>query len=392
MCSTVAGINYAIWDAMGYPVKFWDISNHTVSEVFYGGRWHIYDNSMSAIYTLCDGVTIAGVEDAGKEPACALSNNLAEPGHIAKYHCLTSNSVKGFLTGTDCSRDLEQEYRGFNPNGLKYRNYYNNWDKGHRYILNLREHETYTRHYQSLGDSSHFYVPNNGKDPEAVNRRYKIRGNGVWMYPPELTEEGLKDIYDISGCRTIKPSGIIPEEPRKTGQVIFKIQGANVIASMSIRAILLRSIDSDLNSIAVSTSNGMSWTTVWTNTKLGENTVEISLVDEVNGAYEVLVRISLAAKRKTEDVCLKGIHIKTITMLNSKTQPTLLLGKNTIYIDGGDKTDSTVIRSDLRGNSYLPYVIEQHNMTSRSEHPGYQGILHAITPNEEAYVIRGFNS
>ena len=33
-----------------------------ISEVFYDGRWHMYDNSMSAIYTLCDGVTVAGVE------------------------------------------------------------------------------------------------------------------------------------------------------------------------------------------------------------------------------------------------------------------------------------------------------------------------------------------
>ena len=52
MCSTVAGINCSIWDAMGFPVKFWDISNHTVSEVEYGGLWHMYDNSMSAIYAL----------------------------------------------------------------------------------------------------------------------------------------------------------------------------------------------------------------------------------------------------------------------------------------------------------------------------------------------------
>jgi len=36
LCSTVAGINCAIWDAMGYPVRFWDILNHTVSEVEYG--------------------------------------------------------------------------------------------------------------------------------------------------------------------------------------------------------------------------------------------------------------------------------------------------------------------------------------------------------------------
>ena len=66
MCSTIAGINCGIWHHMGLPVKFWDISLHTVPEVFYADRWHMYDNSMSAIYTLCDGETIAGVEDIGR--------------------------------------------------------------------------------------------------------------------------------------------------------------------------------------------------------------------------------------------------------------------------------------------------------------------------------------
>ena len=91
MCSTIAGINCSIWDAMGYPIKFWDISLHTVPEVQYGGRWHMYDNSMSALYTLCDGMTIAGVEDIGKEGGCAASGGRVEPGHIARYHCLYSH-------------------------------------------------------------------------------------------------------------------------------------------------------------------------------------------------------------------------------------------------------------------------------------------------------------
>ncbi|MDQ2732679.1 MAG: hypothetical protein M3Y56_13555, partial [Armatimonadota bacterium] len=51
MCSTISGINCSIWDAMGYKVRYWDISNHTVPEVWYSGRWHMYDNSMSALYT-----------------------------------------------------------------------------------------------------------------------------------------------------------------------------------------------------------------------------------------------------------------------------------------------------------------------------------------------------
>ena len=387
MCSTVAGINCAIWDAMGYPVKFWDISNHTVSEVEYDGRWHMYDNSMSAIYTLCDGVTIAGVEDIGKQGACARSGGQTERGHIAKYHCLTANSIKGFLTGADCARDLEQEYRCFNPNGLKYRYYYNNWDRGHRYILNLRRDETYTRYYSSLGDSQSFYVPNNGKDPDATNRRYRIRGNGIWTFRPELNANGLKAIHDVSGCVVTKPFGVIPEKAGKTGMVVFKIQGANVITSMSIKAVLLRSTEADLNFISVSTTNGLTWSTVWTNEKLGESVCNLELVNEVNGAYEVLVRVTLMGSRKPEYACLKAIDFKTVTMLNSKTQPKLLLGKNTVYVGTGDQTDSVVLWPDLQAESYKPYVVEQQNITSELKHPGYQGIMHAKRPDEEAYVV-----
>ena len=387
MCSTVAGINCSIWDAMGYPVKFWDISNHTVSEVEYGGLWHMYDNSMSAIYTLCDGVTIAAVEDIGKEGACALSGGQSEPGHIAKYHCLTANSIKGFLTGADCPRDLDQEYRCFNPNGLKYRYYYHNWDRGHRYILNLRENETYTRNYKSLGDSRSLYVPNNGKDPEALNKRYRIRGNGVWTYRPELTVDGLKGAYDVSDCIAAKPFGAVPKRAGKAGSVVFKIQGANVITSMSISGIFAEATEDDLNSISVSTTNGLTWTTVWTNEKLGEDTIDIDLVDEVNGAYEVLIRIALMGSRKPEDVCLKTIEFKTTTMLNSKTQPRLLLGRNTVYVGTGDQTDSTVIWPNLQADKYKPYIVEERNIVTKPKHPGYQGVMYARKPNEDAYVV-----
>src|SRR5438046_1097073 len=62
MCSTISGINCSIWDAMGFTTKYWDISNHTVSEVEYDGGWHMYDNSMTAIYTRHDGRSAALVE------------------------------------------------------------------------------------------------------------------------------------------------------------------------------------------------------------------------------------------------------------------------------------------------------------------------------------------
>ena len=130
MCSTISGINCSIWDAMGLKAKYWDISNHTVPEVEYGGLWHMYDNSMSALYTLCDGKTIAAVADIGKPGACDASGGRIEPGHVARDHCLNATSARGFLTGADTTRALDEEYRCFNPNGLKYRSYFYDWDRG----------------------------------------------------------------------------------------------------------------------------------------------------------------------------------------------------------------------------------------------------------------------
>jgi len=388
MCSTVAGINCSIWDALGYPTKFWDISLHTVPEVQYGGRWHMYDNSMSALYTLCDGITIAGVEDIGKPGGCAASGGRIEPGHIARYHCLNSNGNNGFLTGADCSRDLAQEYRCFNPNGLKYRYYYFNWDRGHRYVLNLRENEIYTRYYRSLGDTPEYYVPNNGKDPEETNTRYHIRGNGVRVFKPALTEAALQEAaYSISGCKAISPGVVVPSEAGEPGEIVFKVQGANVITHLRIRAGFVRKTAGDAASVSISTTNGLTWNEVWKGEGAGDVPLDLALGQEVNGAYDVLVKVSLAAKANPADACLKEIEFETTTMLNSKTQPQLLLGKNTIYVGTGEQTESIVVWPDLQGENYKPYVVEEKNIVSKAKHPGYQGVMYAAQAKEDAYVV-----
>ncbi|MBM4029470.1 MAG: hypothetical protein FJ280_29340, partial [Planctomycetes bacterium] len=388
MCSTVAGINCAIWDALGYPVKFWDVTLHTVPEVQYDGRWHMYDSSMSALYTLCDGRTIAGVEDIGKEGGCAASGGRVEPGHIARYHCLNSTSNNGFLTGADCPRDLAQEHRCFNPNGLKYRYYYNNWDRGHRCILNLRENEVYTRYYRSLGDAPEYYVPNNGKDPEQANPRYHIRGNGVRVFRPALTEAGLQEAtYSISGCRAIPPAGVVPSKAATPGTIVFKVQGANVITHLRIKARFARKTAADAAALALSTTNGLTWKELWQGEGVGDVPLELALGEAVNGAYDVLVRVCLMGQADPADACLKEIEFETTTMLNGKTQPQLRVGKNTVYVGTGEQTESIVVWPDLQGESYQPYVVEQKNMTAKAKHPGYQGVMHAVAANQDAYVV-----
>jgi len=62
MCSTVTGINQALYEVLGLRHQYWDICNHTVSAVEYDGAFHMIDSSMSNLVTKDDGVTLASVE------------------------------------------------------------------------------------------------------------------------------------------------------------------------------------------------------------------------------------------------------------------------------------------------------------------------------------------
>ncbi len=407
MCSTVAGVNCAIWGAMGLDVRYWDISLHTVPEVFYDGRWHMYDSSLSALYTLCDGKTIAGVEDIGADGACQASDGKREPGHIARYHCLTATSPNGFLAGCDCMRSLAEEYRCFTPQFLKYRYYLNDWDLGHRYALNLRDREVYTRYYHRLdaerpaageaGDrpaaykaDPAYYVPNEdgGKDPEAANPRYHIRGNGLRDWSPLLTAEGLAtSACWASGVKAIAPAGVQPRAAGQAGEVVFKVEGANVITSLLINAALLRATDDDAAGIAVSTTNGLAWKEVWRADKTGMLPAKIRLVEPVNGAYDVLVKVTLLGKADAAHAQLSGIAFQTITQVNSKTLPRLRLGKNTVCLAAGDPTESIVVWPDLHDASYKAYAVEQKNVKQPRKQEGYLSYLCGDQGGEDAYVV-----
>ena len=331
MCSTISGINCALWSALGLRAKYWDIANHTVPEVEYDGGWHMFDNSMSALYTLCDGRTLAGVADIGRTGACAASEGRVEKGHIARYHCLTATSPRGFLTGADTVRSLEEESRCFATNALKYRFYYYDWDGGHRWQLNLRDGEEYTRFYHSLGAGPEYFVPNNGKDPEAANPRYRIRGNGVRVYQPAA----------LAGA--------------------YRVEGANVITSLKIEG-------AGAAAVSVSADNGRSWRAV---------DASRPVVDEVNGAYAVLVKADPPAR----------LRFETTTMLNSKTQPQLRLGRNEVYVGAGEPAESIVLWPDLRGDRYRTLAVAESNLATAAEHPGYMGAMFAARPDEEASVV-----
>ena len=407
MCSTISGNNMAIWGAMGYKARYWDISLHTVCEVFYDDAWHMYDSSLSAIYTRCDGKTIAAVDEIGADGACEASGGKSEAGHVAKYHCLNSTSKNGFLTGCDTIRSTAEEYRCFNPSGLKYRYYFNDWDLGHRYILNVRDNEVYTRHYRRMdtdspnkvqqGEKGHtadpaYFVPNHGQDPETPNTRYRIRGNGFRNYKPDLAGDLAKAAYRTKNANQVKGGGIEATAAGIIGEADFKVEGANVITSMTINAAFNRKGDEDSSTISISTNNGITWKDVWKNDKTGENAAQVKLLKEVNGYYEVLVKVQVMGKNAPADSQLKSISFDTITQVNSKTQPRLNIGKNTVYVGAGEQTGSIVFWPELQGDRYKPFVVEESNLKTDEKHGGYFGVMKVADDNNPGWLTLCFEA
>jgi hypothetical protein len=373
MCSTISGINCMIWQHMGYPVKYYDIAVHTVPEVKYGEKWHMYDNSLSNIYTLCDGKTIAGVQDIGKTLGCPASGGKEEAGHIALYHSLNGTSVDGFLEGGDTIRDLRHlGEHTFQPGALKYRYYTNDGERGHRYILNLRDGEVYTRYYtrqdkpatepknDSFVNDPAYFTPNGyakdgkPKDPEEKNPRYHIRGNGVRTYQPKLSDAKLGN-----------------------GEQIFKVEGANVITSLKIIAELA------MATISISTDNGINWVDVHKADSASVSKAELKLVEPVNGAYEVLVRV----KGDSHEGHLQSLKFETITQLNSKTLPKLNLGKDTIYVGAGDQTESIVLWPELQNDKYKPMAVESVGVKTKEQHEGWNAVMNPSEKGKEGYVV-----
>jgi hypothetical protein len=390
MCSTVSGMNCRMWSALGMKVKFWDISNHTVCECFYDDKYHVYDSAFSAMYTLCDGKTIASVLDIAAEGACPASNNVKEAGHIARYHCLTCTSPQGWLQGSDDARMLQSMQGAFT--GHQYRYYLNNWDDGHRYRLNLREGESYTRVYHSLGGDPAFYIPNVGEHPEKPGfdpespQKFNIRGNGQWTFKPVLSD--FKNQANTFKNIAADAAGLHPEKAGEPGEIIYKITPANVATSQSIDAQVVCKTADDKAKISISTNNGISWKDVWAASQSGESTGHAALITEVSGAYDILIKVDLQSKSAADGALLKSLEVKTTTEINAKANPHLNIGKNTIYVGQGAQTDSISVWPDNEPGKYKELVYEEKNIECGFDKEWfYYGFLHPANRNEDAYIV-----
>jgi hypothetical protein len=390
MCSTSAGINQSIWEALGLRHQFWDICNHTVGAVEYDGKFHMVDNAFSNLVTNEDGVTLASVEEAGANSAS-----------LVLSHSLYSTSPNGFLSGSDTARPLSAYATAFCSHGLKRRDYYYNWSSGHRYVLNMRDDESYTRYYRRLGTTREYWVGSESvksPDPNVTNEidpanNFGVRGNGSWSFSPKLTAAAWASAaYSAINIRAAASGGLRPDVPGQISRVVYKVQAANPITSQKIRAQFSRTDARATATIAISLDQSRTWTDVADVGSTVGTAVDIAadLRDALNGAYEMLVRIQMTTTAAApQGVILKSLQIDTLTQLNAHALPQLNLGRNEIYVGAGDQSDTMVLWPDLRGDLWKKDAYASQNLASQPIPLNriYTAVVFPAVLMQDAYLV-----
>jgi len=405
-CGVISALNIACWLRLGYRARYVQLGDHTVSEVSWddGQSWHLFDSSMSFFCYNHSG-QVASCQEIKQVHACALSGGKNEPGHYYLYHgapqCITHLGPSGWR----CASDQPVAYHRTLANGAssytdgfsvsKYTQY---GRYGRRYVLNLRPYESYTRYWVPL-DRAHpkmvenqrrdYYRPLGGKDPDEQHGLHNIRGNGRWLFRPDLSDPDCRHVfYDDANIAVSERNANAPHLHPRTSQnnawVVFQISAANVITSLHIEACGVRATNADLLRVLVSRSAGIKWTPVWQATKLGKQTCALQLHEEVAGVTECLVKFEMKAGHGSTDVGLDTLQFTTITQVNRRTLPRLALGTNRVRLSADRQDQTTMIWPVLHAGHYRETVFQEDHVFSAEKPDGiYKATLGSAVNGRE---------
>lgn len=81
LCGDAAAALAFLWRKTGLPSRVWELSGHVVPEVFYYGKWHMYDPDHGKFY-LNDRGEVADVEYLAEHPDIVVKKTWPEVGEI----------------------------------------------------------------------------------------------------------------------------------------------------------------------------------------------------------------------------------------------------------------------------------------------------------------------
>ncbi len=407
-CGVISSLNIAAWLQLGYRARYVQLGDHTVSEVSWddGQTWHLFDSSMSVFCYNHNG-QVASCQEILESHACELSGGQAEPGHYYLYHSAPQCASHPGPTGWRCAGDQPVGYNrtlaegaSSYTSGFSIDRYCQYARSGHRYVLNLRAGESYTRYWHPLDDAraggdvaandpDYFRPMANGSDPDDQHGLNNLRGNGVWQFEPELSGASRARLfYDFSGLAD--PAAPGPHlHPIQSGRAyaVFEISAANVITSMQIEARGLAATEADHLRLSVSRDACLHWTQVWESTRPGPQAIQVHLREPVAGGVQCWIKVEMEAAETARNAGLDKLHVTTTTQLDRRTLPALTLGSNEVLLRADAQVPTVELWPALHaGHDKETAFAEDHVFSADQPDGMYKATLGAGVNNQPCSV------
>jgi len=363
ICYQVVDLLTNLADAAGIAGRTRGLTGHRVAEVFYGGKWHLFDAQYdcAAYYVADDGRTVIDLaelcRDADKyirRPKFASTPFYQFDALGGKYWAWGAKDyvIKAwYQPGKAEKADLYQPYIV----------------RGHTMDLFLRRGERLVRRFGNEGkwfcsaalyrrwkrDLTQKWIDAGPRDPRRPKNTY---ANGELIYEPDWTAEANFRDGLHAGKNVRLTGGQVRPAGAGDAEAVFGMHSPYLIVGKPgkldadgdsadgavFQAQFTRRNAQAVNAVAVSTDNGLSWRTVWTNDKTGTRTVRLDLTNHVEGSYGYLVRVGLRGA-----AAVAKMKIRNSLFYSPVPLPSVKPGKNQFALRVREGHGVLMIRPDL---------------------------------------------
>ena len=300
--------------AAGLQARPINLGGHAVPEVFYNNSWHIYDIDQHQIYYAPDGTTVSGTPDLTANPnpmflhTDGTSSSYAYEQGLADIYTTTANNVPLNYAYPPIVRSLN---------------------------VTLRKNETLIQNWNNIGKYHDIYL--HLGPPVSYT-------DGDIIYTPDLTQASYQNgVYSSSNVSAYSDDGQSPNlhatTPGTTSSIVYQVNEPYTLVGSLLQAQTYIATPNDSLQIAFSL-DGVNWTTVYTQSKVGYDNPQLDLSNYVNNnttlpeQFQYFIKFQWTANSAANGAGVNGFTLDSQFQQAWEAIPPLHSGTTTIkYVD-----------------------------------------------------------
>ena len=347
LCGNNSSAMSALYHAAGLKARTRTMPGHSIPEVWFENKWNYIDTDMFGYVFLPDG-KLASVDELTREPELFMrQKNPPDP-----------------YFPFDRKEDMASVFRGAKPS-RDYHPYAN----AHIMNLSLRTSESARLFFRPQGQGRYFLTPGFRPDMGIEYKDYfqvgpvrkgslawcdqppASHGNGVIEYAPDLRSRTFArenpERANVAAGQGRKMPHLVSQRPGDAASLVVRVASPWLIAGLQndlttfddntdaaiVSGIFWRIGENDENRISVSRDGGRTWEKVWENRYLGAVPFRVDLTRWANGEYGYLVKFEWTDRKRTGQVGLEALRLRTWVQLSPMALPRVVAGANKFRLD-----------------------------------------------------------